>query len=294
MEENNVEILDEEKKEEIQPEVKEEVKVETPKKKSPIGLIILIIILMIGCLVGGYFINESGILSSKENEPEKKETKNKKEKKEEKEKSVTFTDEELNKYVSYISVTSLSGPAAAIFDTDSLDATKLSTKEKISYIADLVFSKATSSADYQYSIIAESDVKAAVEEVYGPGTYERTTFNVGCGDYTYKESDGKFYSKTGCGGTSAVSVSNIVIDYKATDKKLEITTAYVFADGMTNKLYKDYSLKNALEDINTQESFDTYLPNYIKNNKDKLNTIVYTFESKDGKNYYFTGFVNNK
>ena len=53
-------------------------------------------------------------------------------------------------------------------------------------------------------------------------------------------------------------------------------------------------LKNALEDINTQESFDTYLPNYIKNNKDKLNTIVYTFESKDGKNYYFTGFKNNK
>ena len=277
MEEEKVEILEEEK-----------------NKKNNIGpgfMVILVVLFLVGGVLGfaaSKLIDEP-VKKDNTEEKEKKESK-----KEEKEKSVTFTDEELNKYVSYISVTSLSGPAAAIFDTDSLDATKLSTKEKISYIADLVFSKATSSADYQYSIIAESDVKAAVEEVYGPGTYERTTFNVGCGDYTYKESDGKFYSKTGCGGTSAVSVSNIVIDYKATDKKLEITTAYVFADGMTNKLYKDYSLKNALEDINTQESFDTYLPNYIKNNKDKLNTIVYTFESKDGKNYYFTGFKNNK
>ena len=277
MEEEKVEILEEEK-----------------NKKNNIGpgfMVILVVLFLVGGVLGfaaSKLIDEP---VKKDNTEEKEKKENKKE---EKEKSVTFTDEELNKYVSYISVTSLSGPAAAIFDTDSHDATKLSTKEKISYIADLVFSKATSSADYQYSIIAESDVKAAVEEVYGPGTYERTTFNVGCGDYTYKESDGKFYSKTGCGGTSAVSVSNIVIDYKATDKKLEITTAYVFADGMTNKLYKDYSLKNALEDINTQESFDTYLPNYIKNNKDKLNTIVYTFESKDGKNYYFTGFKNNK
>ena len=26
-----------------------------PKKKSPIGLVILIVVLMIGCFVGGYF-----------------------------------------------------------------------------------------------------------------------------------------------------------------------------------------------------------------------------------------------
>lgn len=278
MEKEKVEVLDEEKK----------------SKNNGLGpgfMVILVVLFLIGIGLG---FAAAKVIDLDVKEDPKEEEKEKKEKKEEKEKSVTFTDEELNKYVSYISVTSLSGPASAIFDTSSVDATKLSTKEKISYIANLVFSKATSSDDYQYSIIAESDVKAAVEEVYGPGTYERTTFNVGCGDYTYKESDGKFYSKTGCGGTSAVSVSNTVIDYKATDKKLEITTAYVFADGMTNKLYKDYNLKNALEDINTQESFDTYLPNYIKNNKDKLNTIVYTFESKDGKNYYFTGFKNNK
>lgn len=83
--EDKVEVLDEEKK-----EVKEEVKVETPKKKSPIGWIILVIILMGGCLVGGYFINESGILSSKE-EPTKKEDK-KKEKKEEKEEKLSLED----------------------------------------------------------------------------------------------------------------------------------------------------------------------------------------------------------
>ena len=32
----------------------------------------------------------------------------------------------------------------------------------------------------------------------------------------------------------------------------------------------------------------------VKNNKEKLNTIIYTFESSNGINYYFTGFKNNK
>ncbi len=40
-----------------------------PKKKSPLGVIILIVILMIGCLIGGYFLNESGILSGKKDTP---------------------------------------------------------------------------------------------------------------------------------------------------------------------------------------------------------------------------------
>ena len=78
-------------------EVLEEKKVETPKKKSPVGLIILIIVLMIGCLVGGYFINEAGLLVGKKDETEKKEEK-KDTKKEEKEPVVTtyaVTDEKV-------------------------------------------------------------------------------------------------------------------------------------------------------------------------------------------------------
>ena len=114
MEEEKVEILEEEK-----------------NKKNNIGpgfMVILVVLFLVGGVLGfaaSKLIDEP---VKKDNTEEKEKKENKKE---EKEKSVTFTDEELNKYVSYISVTSLSGPAAAIFDTDSLDATKLSTKDYI-------------------------------------------------------------------------------------------------------------------------------------------------------------------
>ena len=77
---------------------------------------------------------------------------------------------------------------------------------------------------------------------------------------------------------------------------MEITTAYVFFDGETEKIYKDYS-KNIVLDSYKEDNWEKirlYLKEYVKNNKDKLNTIIYTFESTDGRNYYFTGLVNNK
>ncbi len=91
-------------------------------------------------------------------------------------------------------------------------------------------------------------------------------------------------------------VSNVIIGYKATNSKLEITTNYAFFDGSDNKIYKDYNKTNALADYssNNPDDITNYMKEYVKNNKDKLNSIVYTFESKDGRNYYFTGFVNNK
>ena len=44
------------------------------KKKSPIGMIILVIVLMIGCLVGGYFLSDSGLLNKKSADTNEKKT----------------------------------------------------------------------------------------------------------------------------------------------------------------------------------------------------------------------------
>ena len=74
---------------------------------------------------------------------------------------------------------------------------------------------------------------------------------------------------------------------------MEITTAYAFFDAMTNKIYKDYNKSVSLDEY-TGDNIESYLKDYVKNNKDKLNTIIYTFESSDGRNYYFTEFKNNK
>ncbi len=207
---------------------------------------------------------------------------------------VTFTDSELEEYINYISPISY-GPSALLYDKNSIKASELSAKQKIEYIGSLVYSKHTSSSDYKYDIISESDVKITVEKVYGPSTYEKSTFNLGCGDYTLNESEKNYYSQTGCGGSSSTFVSNVVTGYKATKRKLEITTAYAFLNGETNKIYKDFALSNAVDDFSGNlDNVSPVLKEYVKNNKDKLNTIIYTFESSDGNNYYFTGFKNNK
>ena len=260
------------------------------KGKGTTIIIILLVIIVLGLVC--YICYDKGILFSnkKETTSSTKEKNNKQ--KEIEDESVTFSDSELEKYVNYISPMTI-GPSALLFDTDTVNSKSLSASDKIKYIGRLVYSKQTTSSDYQYSIVSETDVKNAVEEVYGPNSYEKTTFNLGCDEYTLNENDKNYYSKTGCGGASPISVSNIIIDYKATKSKLEITTAYAFFDAVTNKIYKDYNISVSLDEY-TGDSVDSYLKSYIKDNKDKLNTIVYTFESSDGRNYYFTEFKNNR
>ena len=266
-------------------------------KKKGNGTTIVIVLLVVAILgLSCYICYDKGILfSNKETTTsgtDKKENNNNQIKPEDE--SVTFSDSELEKYVNYISPASI-GPAALLYDTTAINSNSLSTADKINYIGTLVYSKHTSTSDYQYDVISESDVKNAVEEVYGPNTYEKTTFNLGCGDYTLNENEKNYYSRTGCGGSTATSVSNVVIDYKATKSKLEITTAYAFFDGMTNKIYKDYNKSISLDEYTGSPSeIESSLKSYVKNNKEKLNTIIYTFESSNGINYYFTGFKNNK
>ena len=262
---------------------------EKKSKKGTVFIIVLLILIILGLV--GYICYDKGLIFKTEKEVVKKEKKAK-------EKSVEFTDEELDKYVNYISPSenTTGEPSALLFDKDSVDADELDVAKKIVYIGGYLSKKETPTSDYQYHVISESDVKAAVEEVYGPDTYEKTTFNLGCGDYILRENEGKYYTKTGCGGTTTTTVSNVVIDYKATKKKLEITTAYVFLAGIAGKIYKDYNQSVVLDNYTDGYTSETqsYLDEYVKKNKDKLNHIVYTFESKDGKHYYFKGFKNNK
>ncbi len=263
---------------------------EKKNKKGPVVIIVLLIIIVL-CLIG-YICYDKGIIFNTKTD---KETKEEKTTTKEKEENVTFSDSELEKYVNYISPSSY-GPSELLYDIDTVDAKKLSVSDKIKYIAGQVYSKHTSTSDYDYDIVSESDVKSVLEEIYGPNTYEKTTFNLGCTDYTYNENDKNYYSKTGCGGTTAIVTSNVITGYKATKTKLEITTAYAFLDGETNTIYKDYNKTISLDTYTGSMTEDpqTYLDNYVKNNKDKLNTLVYTFESTNGVNYYFTGLKNNR
>ena len=264
------------------------------KGKGLIVLIVLLIVIILALIC--YICYDKGILfknketsSSNTSEKEKNNTKNQNE-----DESVTFSDSELEKYVNYILPVSI-GPSELIYDVDTISAANLSAADKIKYVGSYIYSKHTSTSDYQYDIISENDVKNILEEVYGPNSYEKATFNLGCGDFTFNDNEKNYYSKTGCGGTTATFVSNVITDYKATKSKLKITTTYAFYDAMTNMIYKDYNKSISLDDyaVGSSEDANTYLKDYVKNNKDKLNTIVYTFVSNDGVNYYFKEFVNN-
>ena len=294
--------------------VNEEQKKEVTEKKKGNGSTIIILLLVLACVgLGGYVVYDK-VLSPKTSETEEKEKGNSSEKEKEEtkssdEKEVTFTDSELEKYVNYISPASI-GPSAKIYNVDSVVASKLSAREKIEHIGkNLINEKLISDSNtYPHNDrFLEKDVKEYVENVYGAGTYEAATFNLGCADYTLSN-DGYYREAEngGCGGTTATIVKNDVISYKATKNKLEITTAYVFLEGATT-LYKDFEKKeelgkytgeqipNTVENADKREkTIDSYLSDYIKTNKDKLYQIKYTFESTDGTHYYFKELTNTK
>ena len=272
----------------------------TKKKGNKSKIIIVLLIVVVLGLVCYICYDKGIIFSNKETSADTNEkAKNNKQNatKNDKEESVEFSDRELEEYVNYISPISY-GPSASIYNTSYVNAKNLSSADKIEYIGSHVFDKHTSTSDYRYEIISENDVKNEVEKIYGPNTYEKATFNLGCGDYILNENEGNYYSKTGCGGTTDTSASNVVIDYKATKSKLEITTAYAIFSGSTKKIYKDYNKSIPLDDNNYTgndiSEFESYMKEYVKNNKDRLYHIVYTFESNNGRNYYFKEFKNNK
>ena len=253
-------------------------------------IITILAVLVIG--LGGFIIYDKAIDKGKTKENNTEETTNNNVVDD----TVTFTDSELQKYVNYISPVSI-GPSALIYSKSEVKVSNMSGKDKIEYVGSKIFDKQTSYNEGQnyYYNIEEKDVKNIVEEIYGPNTYEQTTFNFGCGEYILN--NGKYTVKTGgCGGASPVIVSNVIIDYKATKSKLEITTAYAFFNGSTNMIYKDINGSIPLTSFNSSDmnEINLYLNEYVKTNKDKLYHIVYTFESKDGRNYYFKEFINNK
>lgn len=273
-----------------------ENQVVTPKKSKKTKVIVIVIIVLIALAIGGYFAYNS--LAPKKDEKKTAEvtptpTPTPTEEVTEPEETEAVETSKWQKYVDYISPISITSPSAALYNVSGVEAKNLSPRKKIEYIGSFVYQKSKSSSDYAYDILTEADVKKAVEEVYGPGTYQRTTFNLGCGDYNFNSKDGKYYSKTGCGGTSAFYATNEIINTSVNSSKLVITTAYVFVDMETNKYYKDYNRKVALGDYNNSED-DSAIVKFIKDNKDKLNHIIYTYESTDGTNYYFTGFKNTK
>lgn len=271
--------------------MEEEKKLETKKKGNGLLITIIVLLVIIILLLGFYICYDKGIIFQGNAEKDKEATE-KKEKTEEEE-NIEFSESELEEYVNSIRPVNI-GPSALIYNSNGVKESELSPREKIEYIGVNLNMKAVSNGNEAY--LSENDVKNAVEKVYGPNTYEKTTFNLGCGDYVLEEATGRYVTITGCGGSSTTIVSNPVVEYKATNKKLEITTAYAFYSIASKKMFKDFDLQMEIESRTDDASpmTEESLKEYAKVNQDRLFHITYVFESTDGNNYYFKEFKNDK
>ena len=273
MEDKNVEVLEERKD-----------VVQTPKKKSPIGLIILIIILMCGCLVGGYFINESDILNTK-NEKEEKEEK-KETKKEEKEPVITnyaVTDSKVANLIDNI----LKYRSAAMCDRITLLAMDKKFEAK-----DIDNEGAWDIAIHEFSgkdSITFDEINNAIKKYLGKDyifkpAAEYSSYCVGV--YVYDESTKTFNKKPvngGCGGTCIPAASSYrMVKAVDTDGILKIDAKVVFgsygtSNGNQDNFYSDYARTNVIGNANQDRIEDLY---------SKGADYQFTFKLEDG-NYVF-------
>ena len=287
MEDNNVEVLDENKEE----------KVETPKKKSPIGWIILVIILMIGCLVGGYFINESGILSGKK-EPTKKEEK-KDTKKEEKEPVVTnyaVTDEKVSNLIDNIVSRGSSYGSCKAFEFYVTDK-KVVVNDIPNSMAYFIAERSLLGGNYQNvsggyyqnekNSFTLDELTAEIKKYLGKNyKFDPKSVNykdANCSQYNYDDNS-KIYNKqeTACGWTCGPSTDYKMVKAVDTDGVLKIDVKVIFYSYEKNdSYYSDYAKTNVI---------GTQLQNYNNSSYDTLfdkgSDYQFTFKLEDG-NYVF-------
>jgi len=252
----------------------EQTNTKPPKKKNPIVRILLILILMIGCLIGGYLINEYGLL---DDYLPKKEVKEEKEKKEEK-KSVTKTYDVDDTKVAHL--------IENIIYSGGLDICKeiefLANDKKVE-VKDIDSARAWAIAIHDSDLKGETilleDVNKTIAKYLGKD-YEfnpKLMKNV-CGtNYEYDETTQSFISKPvqgGCGGACAAMSTYKLTKAVDTDGVLTLEAQVIF--GVEDKYASDYS-KNVI--IGTHnDNIDSLF--------EKGSKYQFTFKLEDG-NYVF-------
>lgn len=280
------------------------------KKKSK-GLIAVIIILFI-CIIGlvFYILVDKDIIKLNDtivgNEQVEKSNTNDDTEKEKGVSIDTINENIINLFnnAHYLSI----GIDTHIYRDGGYKVSEMSEEEKFTLLAKQWYNETTTHADYMRQIsdqiteLSEETLKSIYEITFGPNTYQRPTQisdGTNCLTLTYDESYQGFIIRnvSGCGGTSAFSVHEKIIRATKYSDRIEIVSATVYLDGMSNQMYKDYnkttSLGGLLIDGNTtnyaEERENTY-NKYIEDNKDNLEQYTYTYTlNKDG--FYYLNSV---
>lgn len=216
-----------------------------PKKKSPIGLIILMVILMIGCLVGGYFLNESGIFSKDTKDTEEKD---KKDKEDEKDPVVTVydvTDEKVSKLIENLTRGFKCGVVEEFISDKKVESSDISNiRAYIIASNDFYREKKETITLDEFNKV----VKKYLGEDYkfDPSTLDLT--GQYCPFYLYNNDTKEFTKRKdiACGGECGPHTSSKIVKAVDTDGVLKLDVKIIFGPKEGDKYYSDIARTNVI------------------------------------------------
>ncbi len=286
------------------------------EKKKNNGLIVFIVLLII-CIMGlvFYILVDKDIIKLNNNtvENEQVEKNNSKDDNKEKDTRVKLDPENSNIKYLFNNAHHLSiGPETQIYRDGGYKVSEMTNDEKFTLLSNQWFSEMKTHPDYlrqtndQITVLDEETLESLYERTFGPNTYERVnqiTDSTDCIILTYDETYQGYSTReeVGCGGTSAFSVHEKIISATKYSDRIEIVSAVVYLDGMSNQMYKDYNKTTSLGELlinenttNNSEKRENTYNKYIEDNKDKLEQYTYTYTLNEDGFYYLTSVERTK
>lgn len=285
------------------------------EKKKNKGVIVLIILLIL-CIIGlvFYILVDKDIikLNNTTVENEQVEKNNTSDDSEKKDTGVEIDIANENIITLFNNAHHLSiGPETQIYRDGGYKVSEMSEEDKMTLLArqwsPLVEQIGPSSSDgYTWTLYLNEDtLKDIYERTFGPNTYHQVNQITDglCMTLTYDAANKRYsyIGETGCGGTTAFSVHEKIISATKYNDRIEIVSATVYLDGMSNQMYKDYNKTTSLGELlinenttnNREERENTY-NQYIDDNKDNLEQYTYTYTLNDDGFYYLTSVERTK
>ena len=220
-----------------------------PKKKTPIGLIILIVILMIGCLIGGYFLNDSGIFGGKTDTDEPEIV-------EEKEEEVAIDSDIVKKLDRNITTAGAPyyGGFYELFTDKRMTANDLSDDAKGKVMVLRLYDKtsAESFTKWEGTTYTKAEVDELAKAVFGSDVSFKH-MNFGSCPTIYYDATSETYKVGGsaCGGTTGpYHERHKVMSAVKKGKLLTLSIRIVFGDG--SKFYSDYAKTKVIQEDKDQ------------------------------------------
>ena len=285
------------------------------EKKKNKGIIVLIVVLIL-CIVGLvlYILVDKDIIKWNSTTAENKQVEEKitSDDTEKDDTRVELDPENANiKYLFDTAHFGATGVDAHVYRDGGYKVSEMSEEDKIALLGrqwyPLVehYSTGTSPNLTTTYYLDEDTLKDVYERTFGPNTYSTVNqiYDGLCVTLNY-DATNKRYSyigSIGCGGTSAFGVHEKIISAIKYSDRIEIVSATVYLDGMSNQMYKDYNKTTSLGEllvdentVNNREERENTYNQYIEENKDNLEQYKYTYNLNEDGFYYLTSVERTK